>query len=129
MCTAMLAVPGRLLGTTTYDQGVPASRLSRLAWRRTPESEVVRITSAGANHREDIAARQRRYVVSMGVRTLCFIGAVVIGDGWLRWVLVAGAVFLPYFAVVMANASNDGGDGFSPEAPSLSELTSSGDNG
>ncbi len=62
------------------------------------------------------------------IRTACFIGAVLIGDGWLRWVLVAGAVFLPYIAVVMANASRDGGDGFSPEAPSLPELTSSGDN-
>jgi Protein of unknown function (DUF3099) len=89
----------------------------------------VRITSARANHEDDIASRQRRYVLSMGIRTLCFIGAVVVGDGWLRWVLVAAAVFLPYVAVVMANASRELGDGFSPEAPTFPELTSSGDNG
>ena len=39
----------------------------------------------------------------MAVRTLCFIGAVVVGPGVLRWVLVAGAFILPYVAVVMAN--------------------------
>jgi hypothetical protein len=34
---------------------------------------------------------------------VCFIGAVF-ADGILRWVLVVGALFLPYIAVVMANA-------------------------
>ncbi len=42
----------------------------------------------------------------MAVRTLCFIGAVVVGDGWLRWVLVAAAFILPSIAVVMANAAS-----------------------
>jgi hypothetical protein len=41
----------------------------------------------------------------MAVRTLCFMGAVVVGDGWLRWVLVVGAFVLPYVAVVMANSA------------------------
>ena len=41
----------------------------------------------------------------MLIRTLCFIGAAVVGDNWLRWVLIAGAVFLPYIAVVMANGA------------------------
>lgn len=39
----------------------------------------------------------------MGVRTACFIGAVAVGPGWLRWVLIAGAVLLPYLAVIFAN--------------------------
>lgn len=39
----------------------------------------------------------------MMIRTACFVGAVV-AEGVLRWVLVAGALFLPYIAVVMANA-------------------------
>ena len=42
----------------------------------------------------------------MGIRTLCFIGAVVVGDGLLRWVLIAGAFILPYIAVVMANSAS-----------------------
>ena len=47
----------------------------------------------------------RRYIISMGIRTLCFIGAVVVGDNWVRWVLVVGAFVLPYVAVVMANTA------------------------
>lgn len=40
----------------------------------------------------------------MGVRILCFILMVVITPyGWYTWVLAAAAVFLPYFAVVLAN--------------------------
>ena len=70
--------------------------------------DAVRITTA-ASEADDIAARQRRYVISMGIRTLCFVGAIVVGPGWLRWVLVAGAVLLPYVAVVMANAGDHAG--------------------
>ncbi|GAA1479377.1 hypothetical protein GCM10009623_38230 [Nocardioides aestuarii] len=72
---------------------------------------AIRITTASSSRHEDIAARQRRYVLSMSLRTVCFIGAVI-ADGWLRWVLVAGAVLLPYLAVVMANVSTTKSDGF-----------------
>ena len=74
--------------------------------------EAVRITTAAPSKAEEIAARQRRYLFSMAVRTLCVIGAVVVGEGWLRWVLIAGAVVLPYVAVVMANAAKTRGDDF-----------------
>jgi hypothetical protein len=73
--------------------------------------EAVRITTAAPSKAEEIAARQRRYLYSMAVRTLCVIGAVV-ADGWLRWVLIAGAVVLPYVAVVMANAAKTRQDDF-----------------
>jgi hypothetical protein len=39
----------------------------------------------------------------MGIRTACVIGAIFI-PGWPRWVLIAGAVVLPYLAVVIANS-------------------------
>lgn len=77
-----------------------------------PDDGVVRITTAAPSPNEDIAARQRRYLISMAIRTACVIGAVVVGPGVLRWVLVAGAVFLPYVAVVMANATDRRSDGF-----------------
>ncbi len=64
---------------------------------------TVNITSARTARSADISGRQARYVLSMLIRTVCFVGAVAT-DGVLRWVLVAGAVFLPYVAVVMANA-------------------------
>lgn len=79
---------------------------------REAEAPPVRITTAATNPADDIAARQRRYVVSMTIRTLCVIGAVAVGDIWLRWVLLAGAVFLPYVAVVMANAGDTRDDAF-----------------
>ena len=61
------------------------------------------ITSARVARSDDISSRQLRYVLSMLVRTACFVAAVAT-DGVLRWIFVAGALFLPYVAVVMANA-------------------------
>jgi hypothetical protein len=81
-----------------------------MVWQRGRDDAPVRITTAATSPHEDISARQRRYVISMTIRTLCFLGAVVVGAGWLRWVLVAGAVLLPYVAVVMANATGTKSD-------------------
>lgn len=67
--------------------------------------EPVSITTARRSHSEDLRRRQGRYLLSMGIRTLCFLLAIVT-SGPLRWTLVAGAVFLPYVAVVVANASD-----------------------
>jgi hypothetical protein len=75
-------------------------------------SEAVRITTAAPSKAEEIAARQRRYLFSMAVRTACFIGAVAVGPGWLRWVLIVAAIILPYVAVVMANVSTNRSDSF-----------------
>ena len=79
---------------------------------RDQQGDAVRITTAASSRNDDIAVRQRRYVISMSIRTLCFVGAVAVGPGILRWVLVAGAVLLPYVAVVMANAVATRTDGF-----------------
>ena len=80
---------------------------------RRKQDEPVRITTAASSAAADISARQRRYVISMTIRTICFVGAIVVGQGWLRWVLVAAALLLPYVAVVMANATMTKDDGFS----------------
>jgi Flp pilus assembly protein TadB len=77
----------------------------------------IRITTAGTSPNADIAARQRRYLIAMGVRTLCFliVAALAIthaGPGWLPWIFVAGALVLPYVAVVMANAADTKSDAF-----------------
>jgi hypothetical protein len=76
------------------------------------DDEAVRITTASTSANADVARRQRRYLVSMGIRTLCFVGAILVGSGWLMWTLIAGALVLPYVAVVMANASTTKSDGF-----------------
>lgn len=69
------------------------------------DDDAVRITTAPRSTADEIRSRQRRYLLSMALRTACVIGAVVVGPGPLRWLLIAGAVFLPYVAVVMANIS------------------------
>ncbi len=66
-------------------------------------NDSIPITGASVPLSEDQRQRTRRYLISMAVRTVCFILAIV-ASGWLRWALVAAAVFLPYVAVVMANA-------------------------
>ncbi|MBU6146756.1 MAG: DUF3099 domain-containing protein [Actinomycetales bacterium] len=70
--------------------------------------EVFAITTAAPSLGDDQAARTRRYLVSMGIRVGCFIGAIL-ADGWLRWALVVGAIVLPYIAVVIANAGRESG--------------------
>jgi len=61
------------------------------------------VTSAQTSPADDQAQRIRRYLTMMGIRVACF-GLVFVLHGWLRWVAVIGAVLLPYFAVVTANA-------------------------
>ncbi|MFC6285169.1 DUF3099 domain-containing protein [Nocardioides sp. GCM10027113] len=75
-------------------------------------SDAVRITTAATSPQADLKARQRRYLYSMSLRTICFVGAILVGPGWFRWVLVAGAIVLPYIAVVMANAVASKSDDF-----------------
>jgi len=92
------------------------------------EPDVVRITTARSSAAEDMKSRQRRYAWSMSIRLVCFVAAVAVGAGVLRWVLVAAAVFLPLFAVVMANAGDQRDDGFRlPEGPGTHELTAHGE--
>ena len=73
------------------------------------DPEVHRITDAEVPLSEEQAGRTRRYLVSMGIRTACLIGAVLAPSPW-RWILVVGAVILPYFAVVAANAGRERSD-------------------
>ncbi|NTW39021.1 MAG: DUF3099 domain-containing protein [Cellulomonadaceae bacterium] len=55
-----------------------------------------------------MAHRTRRYLLQMTIRVVCFLGAVVV-DHWTRWLLLAGAVVLPYVAVVLANVGQERG--------------------
>lgn len=65
----------------------------------------VSITSARSSRSDDIKRRQVKYLISMGIRTICFLLAIVL-PGPERWVLVGAAFVLPYFAVVIANAAD-----------------------
>jgi hypothetical protein len=81
------------------------------------------ITSAQSSLDDDLGPRMRKYLISMSVRTLCFILAVVF-DGPLRWVFAAAAVVLPYVAVVVANAGpkhQTGAGGYVPEQRAIDD--------
>ncbi len=71
--------------------------------RKPAREQVQSATTAPPNLREEQTSRIRRYLFTMGIRTACFVLAVVT-TGWLRWTFVAFAVVLPYVAVVAVNA-------------------------
>ncbi|MET9682485.1 DUF3099 domain-containing protein [Streptomyces coeruleorubidus] len=76
--------------------------------------EVFRITGARAGLQDDVRGRQRRYVISMTVRTISVILAATLWNVERHVAVVAlvlGLV-LPYIAVVIANAGRE-------NAPSL----------
>lgn len=81
----------------------------KLRGKRTEDVQVHRVTSAQEALSNEQSRRTRRYLISMGIRTLCFILAVV-ATGWLRWAFLVGAVILPYLAVVAANAGRENDD-------------------
>lgn len=81
--------------------------------RKQSSGEVFRITGARTGLDEDVRGRQRRYIISMTVRTVAVIltaalwnvaRPVAIGA------LILGA-FLPYVAVVIANAGRENAPG------------------
>jgi hypothetical protein len=77
-------------------------------------AQVFRITGARAGLQDDVRGRQRRYVISMTVRTISVILAATLWNVERHVAIVAlvlGAV-LPYVAVVIANAGRE-------NAPSL----------
>lgn len=56
---------------------------------------------------DDENLRIRNYLLTMGVRLACMIlCAVVVPYGWHTAVFAVGAIFLPYIAVVIANAAS-----------------------
>lgn len=75
------------------------------------QADVYTVTNAPLPMSQDIGHRQRRYLVSMGIRTACFIAAVITAAAgapvWLAGILVAGALILPYVSVVVANAGRE----------------------
>ncbi|MEV5813197.1 DUF3099 domain-containing protein [Streptomyces mutabilis] len=78
------------------------------------KAEVFRITGARTGLQEDVRGRQRRYIISMSIRTLSVVLAACLWNVERHVAIVAlvlGAV-LPYIAVVIANAGRE-------NAPSL----------
>ncbi|MCQ6556685.1 DUF3099 domain-containing protein [Streptomyces sp. C10-9-1] len=77
-------------------------------------AEVFRITGARRGLAEDVRGRQRRYVISMSVRTVAVVLTAVLWDveRHVAVVTLVLGMLLPYVAVVVANAGRE-------NAPSL----------
>lgn len=72
---------------------------------------VYRITGTAQALSEDLEGRQLRYLISMGIRTACFVFGVTawfaLGWAWVSGLLFVGAILLPYVAVIFANAGRE----------------------
>ena len=82
------------------------------------------VTQARRSLSDDIAYRQRRYLLMMGIRAGCFVIAVIMFInhlGWLTAIPAVGAIVIPYFAVVFANGGRepDNVRGFMEYQPNL----------
>ncbi|HEY6279794.1 MAG TPA: DUF3099 domain-containing protein [Streptosporangiaceae bacterium] len=97
-----------------------------MAIRRTRRPGAHLVTEAQRPRSADIAYRERRYLLMMGIRVLCFLVAVLVyvnGGGWLTAIPAIGAVAIPYFAVVFANGGREPTStrGFRAYEPNLPE--------
>ena len=61
------------------------------------------ITTVSESPDDERKSRMLKYTLAMTIRVVCIVVAMFV-DGWLMWLAFAGAIFLPYFAVVLANA-------------------------
>lgn len=60
------------------------------------------ITDARQGQSGDLRRRQRNYLISMGIRTACFLALVLINHP-VRWLFLVGALILPMVAVLVVN--------------------------
>jgi len=61
------------------------------------------ITTVSESPDDERRSRMLKYTLAMTIRVVCIVAAMFV-EGWLMWLAFAGAIFLPYFAVVLANA-------------------------
>ena len=78
--------------------------------RRGRRTSAHLVTEAQRSRSEDISYRERRYLIMMAIRVVCFVIAVIVfakGGGWLTAIPAVGAIAIPYFAVVFANGGRE----------------------
>jgi hypothetical protein len=81
------------------------------------------VTSLEVSPEEERRSRFIKYTVAMIIRVVCIVLAVSVPLGWLTLLFSLGAIFLPYFAVIIANAqgaNSSKASRKSAEAPTIS---------
>jgi hypothetical protein len=93
--------------------------------QRSIRDQAHLVTEARPGKSADISYRERRYLIMMGIRTVCFITALLMFVnhlGWLTAIPLVGAVVIPYFAVIFANGGREPySRGFRQYQPNLPE--------
>lgn len=93
--------------------------------RSARHDQAYLVTEARPSRSAEISQRERRYLVMMGVRVVCFVITVIMflnHAGWLTVIPAVGAIAIPYFAVVIANSrAATGATGFRQYRPNLPE--------
>jgi predicted tellurium resistance membrane protein TerC len=67
------------------------------------KSKAQSVTNLQLSPEEERRSRMIRYSIAMSLRFVCIVLAMVL-QGWMMWLCFAGAILLPYFAVVIANS-------------------------
>jgi hypothetical protein len=68
------------------------------------DGEPVLITEAEPSLDEQLAKRRKKYLIMMATRVVCLVlAATFYRTPWLLAIFVAGAVVLPWMAVLIAN--------------------------
>jgi Protein of unknown function (DUF3099) len=93
---------------------------------RDRKQNVQLVTQARRPMSEDISYRQRRYLIMMSFRAICFGITILLflnHFGWLAAIPAVFAIFIPYVAVVFANGGRepDNVRGFMEYRPNLPE--------
>jgi hypothetical protein len=98
-------------GASSRSKGIQRNVASvRVISRGQRKTTVYHVTDALRPMSEDIRYRQRRYLISMGIRTACLLTAIFLagrGPVWLIGIMIAAAVILPYVSVVFANGGRE----------------------
>lgn len=74
--------------------------------KKVTSSEFQSVTQVGSALSDDLPGRQRKYFISMMLRTACFLLAVFTPSPY-RWFFLVGAVVLPYISVIVANGGRE----------------------
>jgi Protein of unknown function (DUF3099) len=91
---------------------------------RNRNQKVPLVTQARRSMSEDISYRQRRYLIMMSFRAVCFGLTILLflnHFGWVAAIPAVFAIFVPYVAVVFANGGRepDNVRGFMEYRPNL----------
>jgi hypothetical protein len=70
------------------------------------DDNVVLVTTAAPNPGDERRARERRYLITMGVRVVAFVAAIFLAQRswWLAAIAITLSLVLPWVAVIAANA-------------------------